>query len=163
VHPDATHWLGSTQSFPKLRLRVGVADDTEVGAFFTMNPRSNYGWVGIEAKHALLRQDAQTPVTVAVRGAYTKTLFVHDMDMHALSGGVSVGRTFWDRLTPYLGVGADAVLARETSSAVSLKTETALAPHAFAGLEVSFWRLAMGIEAQLGAVPSAQVQMAAQF
>jgi hypothetical protein len=35
--------------------------------------------------------------------------------MHAVSADVSIGRTFWKVLTPYLGVGSDAVLVRETS------------------------------------------------
>lgn len=104
------------------------------------------------------------PVTLAVRGAYTKTLFVDDMDMHALSGDVSVGRTFRYHITPYVGLGADAVLARETSPAVELDTEYAMVGHAFVGLEVlAFRRLTIGAEAQYATVPSAQAQVAWLF
>lgn len=103
------------------------------------------------------------PVTVAVRGAYTKTLFVDDMDMHALSADVSVGRTFRYRITPYLGIGADAVLARETSPVVDLDTEYVTVGHAFAGLEVALWHLIIGAEAQYSTIPSAQAQVAWVF
>lgn len=158
VHPDATHELGSRLNFPKLKARVGVADDTDLGVYFAMNPASNYGWLGFDLKQVLLRQSAGMPVTLSVRGAYTKTLFVGDMDMHAISAGASVGHTFWDRVTPYLGAGADLVIARETSPAVDLSAEVVLAPHALGGVEVTFWHLAVGFEAQLASVSSAQLQ-----
>jgi len=163
THPNATHELGSNLSFPKLKLRVGVTQNTDVGIFFTMNPESNYGWIGLDVKHALLRQGATMPVTLSLRGAYTKTLFVSDMDMHALSAGISLDRTFWNTLTPYLGVGGDMVLARETSSAVNLNSELVLAPHVLAGVEVAFWHVAVGIEGQYGALPSAQLQVSGMF
>jgi opacity protein-like surface antigen len=158
VHPNATHPLGSQLTFPKLKARVGVAEDTDVGVYFAMNPQANYGWLGFDAKHVLLRQGDEMPVTLSVRGAYTKTLFVGDMDMHAVSAGASMGHTFWDRVTPYVGAGADLVIARETSPSVDLSTEVVLAPHALAGVEVTFWRLAVGLEAQLASVSSAQIQ-----
>ncbi len=163
THPAADHWLGSSKAFPKLRLRVGVADDVEVGAFFTKSPKANYGWLGVETKWAVLRQEADAPVTIAVRGAYTKTLYVSDMDMHALTADVSVGRTFWAAVTPYLGIGADAVLARETSPAVSLKTEAPVVPHGTAGIEVRFWHVAVGAEAQVSALTTWQAQASFLF
>lgn len=42
-------------------------------------------------------------ISLAVRAAYTKTLFVKDMAMHASTADVTVGRTFWNVLTPYFG------------------------------------------------------------
>jgi hypothetical protein len=163
VHPDSTHWLGSEKRFPKLKLRVGLGANTDVGAYYTMNPLSNYGWIGIDAKHALLRQAEEMPVTVAVRGAYTKTLFVDDMDMHALSTDVSVGRTFKYGITPYVGLGADMVLARETSPMVELDTEYVTDGHAFAGVEVALWRMIIGAEALYATIPTAQAQVAFVF
>ncbi len=163
VHPTADHWLGADKSFPKLRLRVGVADDVEVGAFFTKSPEANYGWLGLEGKWAILAQRADVPVALAVRAAYTKTLYVADMDMHAVTADVSVGRTFWNVLTPYVALGADGVLARETTSAVDLKTERLVVPHAAAGMEVRWWHLAVGAEAQVSALTTYQAQVSAVF
>ena len=162
-HPDATHDLGADKSFPKLRVRVGVAEDLDVGAFYTENLNANYGWVGVEVKYGLLRQDEDMPVALALRGAYTKTLYIGDMDMHALTADASIGRTFWNVLTPYLGVGVDAVLARETSRVVDLKTEAFVVPHATVGFEVRYWHVALGAEAQLSALSSYQFQASAVF
>lgn len=162
-HPDAYHELGADKSFPMLRLRVGVSDNVDLGAFYSENPNANYGWLGLEIKYAMLRQSEKTPVTLALRGAYTKTLYVHDMDMHAVTVDVAAGRTFRDLLTPYLGLGADAVLARETSNAVALQTETQVVPHAVGGLEVRFWHVALGAEAQVAALTTFQMQVTALF
>ena len=163
AHPDAYHELGSDLSFPKLRLRVGVTDDLDVGAFYSENPQANYGWLGFEVKYGILDQREDMPIALALRGAYTKTLYVADMDMHAVTVDVSVGRTFWNVLTPYLGLGSDAVLVRETSDAVALQSEGLLVPHATVGFEARTWHVAIGAEAQFSAVTSYQVQVAAVF
>lgn len=163
THPDADHFLGATQSFPKLRLRVGVTDDVDVGAFYTESPQANYGWLGVEAKVGLLRQRDDVPVTLAVRGAYTKTLWVADMNMHAFTADVTVGRTFWKVITPYVAVGGDAVLVRETSRVVDLEDEAVVVPHATVGVEARVWRLAFGAEAQLSAITSYQAQVSVLF
>ncbi len=163
AHPDEYHELGSSQAFPKLKLRVGVTDRTDVGLFYTMNPTSNFGFIGLDVKHGLLRESPDMPVSLSLRGAYTKTLFVGDMDMHALTGDVTVGRTFWHVLTPYAGLGADTVLARETADTVELDTEVVLAPHAVLGAEVAFWHLALGAETQLATVSTLQMQVSAVF
>jgi hypothetical protein len=103
------------------------------------------------------------PVTLAVRGAYTKTLYVADMNMHAVTADVSVGRTFWNVLTPYVALGSDAVLVRETSKAVDLKDERLLVPHVVGGFEARYWHVAAGAEVQVSAVTSYQVQVSAVF
>jgi opacity protein-like surface antigen len=162
AHPTDHHPLGRSQQFPKLKLRAGVADNLDVGAFYTRNPNANYGWLGLDGKYRLLTESEAMPVSLAVRGAYTKTLYVSDMDMHALTADVLVGRRFWGVFRPYLGVGADGVYARETSSAVNLRTETSVTPHVFGGLDVTLWRrVSLGAEFTRGAVPSTQVQVGA--
>jgi hypothetical protein len=163
THPDAYHPLGSNLSFPKLRVRAGVTDHLDVGAFYAQNPEANYGWLGFEAKYGILQQREDAPIELAVRGAYTKTLYVADMNMHALSADVSIGHTFWKVLTPYLALGGDAVLVRETSHAVDLKSEGILVPHATAGFEVRYWHVAIGAEAQVSALTSYQAQVSAVF
>ncbi len=161
VHPDEHHVLGADKKFPKLKLRVGVTDDVDVGAFYAVNPQANYGWFGLDAKYRALSEDAGAPASVAVRGAYTKTLYVGDMDMHALTAGVSVGRAFWKPLRTYLGAGADAALARERSGAVALSSESVVVPHGFVGAELDIGRrMTVGAEYTVGARPSVQVQVA---
>jgi hypothetical protein len=163
AHPDSYHELGSDLAFPKLRARVGITDDLDLGVFYTEQPNANYGWIGLEAKYGLLQQSAEMPISLALRGAYTKTLYVDDMDMHSISTDVSAGRTFWGVLTPYLGLGSDLVLVRETSDAVNLESEAQLVPHALGGLEVRFWHVALGTEVHLAALTSVQVQLSAVF
>lgn len=163
AHPDAYHELGSSQAFPKLRVGLGVTDRLDVGAFYTVNPQANYGWLGLEARYGLLQQSETRPMAVALRGAYTKTLYVDDMDMHAVSVDVSAGRTFRGMFTPYVGVGGDLVLARETSDVVDLETEVQAVPRALGGFEVRFWHMSIGAEANLSALTSGQVQVATVF
>lgn len=162
-HPDAYHELGSERSFPKVRLRVGAGERLDLGAFYTENPNANYGWYGLEAKYGLLRQGETMPVSLAVRGAYTRTLYVDDMDMHAGTFDVAAGRTFWNVLTPYIGGGADAILARETSDTVQLQTEEMVVPHAFGGFELRYWHLLVGGEANVGDIATFQFQVGAAF
>jgi hypothetical protein len=163
VHPDSSHELGSDLVLPKLRLRAGVTDDLDVGASYAQNPQANYGWLGLEAKYRVLQQREDMPVSLAIRGAYTKTLYVADMNMHAFTADVSIGRTFWSAVTPYLAAGADAVLVRETSPAVDLKDEALLVPHVTGGLEVRWWHVAVGAEVQVSALTSYQAQVSAVF
>lgn len=163
AHPDAYHELGAHQAFPKLRLRVGVNENIDVGAFYTENPQANYGWLGLEVKYGLLQQTQAMPIALALRGAYTKTLYVDDMDMHAVTTDVAAGRTYWNRFTPYLGLGSDLVLVRETTDVVALQSETEFVPRVFGGFEVRFWHFALGAEAHRAALTNYQVQLTALF
>lgn len=163
AHPDAYHELGSHKAFPKVRLRAGLTDRIDFGAFYSVNPNANYGWLGLEARYGLLRQSETTPVSVAVRGAWTRTLYVDDMDMQAATGDIAAGRTFWNVLTPYLGVGSNVIVVRETTDAVRLHNEVLQVSHVIGGAELRFWHLALGAEAHISALTSVQVQIATVF
>ncbi len=163
VHPTADHELGASKAFPKLSAHLGLTSSLDVGAYFTKSLTANYGWLGVDAKYGVLRQTDEMPISLAVRGAYTKTLFIKDMDMHAATADVAVGRTFWRLLTPYVGLGSDLVLARETTDAVALDTEAQLAPHALGGVRVRYGHVALGAEGYLATIPSFQAQVAAVF
>lgn len=162
-HPDAYHELGSDKAFPLARVRVGITDGLDFGVYYTTNPQANYGWLGLEAKYGLLRQGETMPVSVAVRGAWTKTLYVDDMDMQSATLDVSAGRTFRGVLTPYVIVGADAILARETTGTVDLQREEMVVSRAGAGIEYRFWHLALGAEVQRSALTTFQLQVTSLF
>lgn len=158
-HPNADHPLGARKDFPKLKLRAGVTDDVDVGAFYTRNPNANYGWLGVDAKYRVRRDDA-SPLGAAVRGAYTRTLYVRDMDMHALTADLSLSRRLGRVVHPYAGVGADVVLTRETSDVVALRRENKVVPHVFGGFDAVVWgRLSVGAELAWGARPTAHVHV----
>lgn len=161
THPDSSHELGSDKMFPKLRLRVGVTDDLDVGAFYAENPNANYGWAGLELKARILDPRDGSPVSLAVRGAYTRTLYVADMRMHAATADLSIGRTLWNVLTPYVALGTDAVLVRETSDAVDLKREALVVPRLTAGFEARWWHIGVGAEVSFAALTSYQLQLSA--
>jgi len=163
AHPDAYHELGSDIEIPKVRLSVGVSDRLDLGAYWTKSPDANFGWLGLDAKYAMLRQSETMPISLAVRGAYTKTLYVEDMDMHALTADVSAGRTFWNALTPYVGLGSDLVYARERSDVVDLNTETQFVPSVMGGVELRVWHVGIGAEVHRGDLTTFQMQVLAVF
>jgi len=159
-HPNDHHELGSKKEFPLLRLRAGVTDALDVGAFYTRNPHANYGWLGVDGKYQVASEAHGAPVTVAVRGAYTETLYVSDMDMHALTTDVSVGRRLWRTVHSYAGLGADGLLVRETSDAVRLRGGLTVVPHLFAGVDATVLRrVNLGAEFTASARPSVQVHV----
>jgi hypothetical protein len=85
------------------------------------------------------------------------------MDMHAITADVAAARTYRGVFTPYVGLGSDLVLVRETSAAVALHSETQFVPHVLGGLEVRLWHAALGAEVNQGALSSFQVQLTALF
>ena len=164
VHPNDDHPLESEKEFPKVNVRVGATDNLDVGAFYTSNPSANYGWLGVDGKYRLMAEGVGKTVSLAVRGAYTRTLYVSDMSMHAFTADISADRRVWQDVRTYAGVGADAVIGRETSAVVNLRDETVLVPHLFAGVEALIRsRLSVGAEFALGALPSLHLQVGGIF
>jgi len=163
AHPNADHDLGADKSFPLARVRVGVADKLDLGAYWTRNVNANYGWLGLEAKYGFAHSDGETPVHFAARLAYTKTLYVHDMDMHTITAELASSRTYWNVLTPFLYLGSDVVIARERSDVVALHAETQVVPHAIAGAELRWWHMAIGGQVVAATVPSYQFSVATAF
>lgn len=163
AHPDATHELGADKRFPKLRARVGLTDRMDVGAFYTANFQANYGWLGLDARYGLLRQRDGMPVDLSVRGAWTKTLYVDDMDLMTGTADVAAGRTFGGIVTPYVGFGGDHVLARETTATVDLKREEQTVWHGLAGVEARLRHFGIGAEVQRSALTSVQLLVTGYF
>lgn len=164
VHPDADHDLGATHRFPKLKLATGLLADLDLGASYSRNPDANYGWLGLDAKYRALSEDQGAVVDLAFRSAYTKTLYVADMSMHALTLDLSLGKGLGGGLRPYVGLGADQVIARETTNAVDLHAEHILVPHYFGGLAVTIMdHVELGAEVVSSAVMTQHLQIALSF
>ena len=85
------------------------------------------------------------------------------MDMHVLTADASAGRTLWNMLTPYAGVGGDVVYVRETSNVVNLQTETQFVSRAFGGVELRWWHVGVGVEGEVGALNRVELQVSALF
>jgi hypothetical protein len=159
-HPDEHHTLGADKKFPKIKLRYGATDDLDVGAYYASNPNANYGWMGLDARYQLLHRSDRRPYDVAARGAYTRTLYVSDMSMHAITADISVGRALRGAVNAYLGAGADGVIATERSPVVTLDRETLVVGHVFGGVDATFRRrVSVGAEVTVGARPSVQLHL----
>lgn len=150
-HPDAEHWLGNSQQFPRLVVRYGLTDSIDLGAWGSVNPESNYGFAGVDAKVAILRQNAGAPVSVAVRPSVTMLIGPSELWFGNLSADLTVSRNFWG-FEPYAGVGGSFTYAMETSDDVELPYVATIDPVAVVGLSYSWRFLTAGAEATFGAV-----------
>lgn len=161
-HPEDDHYLGDTISFPSLRLRMGVSDDIDVGLWGTLDPASNYGFAGLDAKFAVLSQTRGWPVSVAVR-PHVSTL-VGPEEVWLATGGVD-GSVSYDifGIQPYAGAGVATSAAFERSDDVDLDTGMAFSPVAFAGIEYNWSHLSVGVEGEISEVPTWGVRVGGSF
>jgi hypothetical protein len=134
--PAADHYLGDTIAFPRIVARFGVSDHVDVGAWGSINPRSNYGMLGVDTKVALLTQGATWPVSVSIRPSVTSLLGPSELWAANASVDVSVSRSF-ARISPYGGIAGSASLAVERSDDVNLDPATAQDGLVYAGVRTA--------------------------
>ncbi len=161
-HPDAEHWLGDVQQFPRLVVRAGVTDYLDVGAWGSVNPLSNYGFVGVDAKLALLQRRQGAPVDLAVRPSVTTVLGPSELWFGNVGVDLTVSRDY-SGLSPYVGVGGTASLAIERSNDVDLSPAFSVRPVALVGLAYDFHWFSAGAEAVFSDVHSAGVHAGGTF
>ncbi len=162
-HPDDEHWLGEVQSVPRLQARIGATDWLDFGIWGSADPNSNYGFVGVESKVALLRQMEGWPVDFALRPHATTLIGPSELRFWTASTDASVSRTFFGTLAPYVGVGGSMSVATETSDDVDLDTAVAFAPVAVAGLAVNWKFFSAGVEAEWSEVTTYSVRVGGRF
>jgi hypothetical protein len=148
-HPAADHYLGDTIAFPRIVARFGVSDRVDVGAWAGINPRSNYGMLGVDTKVALLTQGATWPVSVSIRPSVTSLLGPSELWAGNASVDVSVSRSF-GRISPYGGVAASASLAVERSDDVNLDPATVQDGVVYAGVSYRWRALILSAEGRKG-------------
>jgi hypothetical protein len=149
VHPDSTHYLfeGRGLKFPGLMARAGVSDGTDVGLYFTKNPKANYGFFGGQLQRRLVggadrRWAASARVSfVSLYGPEDADLTVYGMDLVASR---KLTLTRWAGVTPYVGVSGYVSTSHEKSAAVALHDERVAGGQAMAGavLQISKARIA---------------------
>ncbi|MBZ0232339.1 MAG: hypothetical protein K8M05_08305 [Deltaproteobacteria bacterium] len=137
-HPTSDHWLGHTRAFPRLSARAGVSRRVGVGVWGTLDPRANYGFLGMHSKVTVVEQDDATPVSVAVRPTAVALLGPEELLVLDLGIDASVSRSY-KGLSPYVGLAAHTTAAFERSNDVDLDPGTAWTTAAFAGLAYA-WR-----------------------
>jgi hypothetical protein len=161
-HPDAEHTLGHQVAFPRLFVRMGVSDSVDVGVWGSLDPNSNYGFVGIESKISLLRQSADLPVSVAVRPNVSSLLGPDELFLANAGVDLSVSHNFRG-LSPYVGVAGTSSIAVEMSDEVDLDNGKANSLAAIAGVTYGWKGLRLAGEAEFGALNTYAVRVGGAF
>src|SRR3954447_15393179 len=161
-HPAADHYLGDSIAFPRIVARFGVSDHVDVGAWGGINPRSNYGMLGVDTKVALLTQGATWPVSVSIRPSVTSLLGPSELWAANASVDVSVSRSF-GRISPYGGVAASASLAVERSDDVNLDPATVQDGLVYAGVSYRWRALIVSAEAEKASLVSYAFRVGTRF
>lgn len=161
-HPAADHWLGQSIPIPRLVARLGVSDRVDLGAWGSVNPQSNYGAVGVDAKIALLRQGPRWPVSVAIRPSVSSLVGPSEVWAASTSIDVSVSRAFGP-LSPYVGFASTGTLAVERSKDVALDRAYGDDSLAYAGLAYRWRSLMVSAEVEKGALASWGLRIGRRF
>ena len=168
VHPDSTHWLfeGDGLQFPGLMTRVGVGEKTDLGVYFTKNPRANYGFYGAQLQRALIG-GAITPWSTAARASFVSIYGPEDIDFAVYgaeliaSRKVDVSRRV--SLSPYAGVSGYLSRAHEKTAVVALNDEQVGGAQATLGATLQFSRLRLGTEYNVAKVRSLSMKVGVGF
>jgi hypothetical protein len=158
VHPDSTHWLyeGSGLQFPGLAVRAGVSSRTDVGLYFTKNPRANYGVYGAQLQQSLVR--GVRDWDVSMRASFASLFGPEDVgiDVYGVDVVTSWRRWTFGRasLTPYAGLATYLAASHEKTTAVSLDDERVLSAMGTVGAVLQFSVVRLGAEASISRVPS---------
>ncbi len=161
-HPAADHYLGQAIEFPRIVARLGVSDRVDIGAWGGLNPRSNYGTVGLDAKIALITQGPRRPVSLAIRPSLSSLVGPDEVWVGNTAVDVSLSRAFgsW---SAYVGLGASASLGVERSKDVDLDEATAESSLAYAGISYRWRALVLSAEAESGDLPSYGFRVSTRF
>jgi len=161
-HPTADHYLGRSIVVPRLVARYGVSERVDLGAWGTINPASNYGLVGLDAKIALLSQGDGWPVSLSVRPSVSSLIGPSDVWAGNASIDVSVSRAFGP-VSPYLGGATSASLAVEPSDAVDLDPAHAEGSVGYAGVSYRWRTVVVAAEVEKAAVFSFAFRVGTRF
>ena len=127
VHPDSTHWLfeGNRLAFPGLMIRSGLTATTDVAAYVTKNPGSNYGFYGAQVQRALTSGNSEWHA--AARASFVSLYGPADLDFTVYGADLVASRTVavtrWASLSPYVETSGYFARSHAKSSAVNLTDE----------------------------------------
>jgi len=137
THPNEDCPLGDAVAIPILRARMGVSENTDVGAYWTQAPEANYGMVGGEIKYRVSQESERLPA-IAVRGSITILTGVPDYDLNVYGIDVLASKNI-AIFNPYVGFRGALVSGNETTSKVNLDRESILFAQGYAGVSCSVW------------------------
>lgn len=150
VHPDEDCPLGDEITIPSIRARFGVADNVDVGGFWTSAADANYGAVGGEIKYAFLEESGNLPA-VAVRTSVSILTGVSDFDLNIYSVDLLTNKKV-AMITPYVGVKESLIIGTEKTAKVDLDQERRLLTQVYAGASLAIWRFSLAAEYNISTV-----------
>lgn len=143
VHPDAEHWLyeGSGLAIPGITARIGITDETDVGVYFTKNPRANYGFFGGQVQQSLIEESRGW--SAAARLSFVGLFGPEDLDFAVYGLDLVASREYalWSTrasVTPYGAVSTTLSRSHEKSAVVDLPDQNVLGAQATVGAAAKF-------------------------
>lgn len=151
VHPYDTHWLieGSRLAFPGVMVRAGVSDRTDIGAYFTKNPKSNYGFVGGEVQQNIIN-DRRRGWAGAARVSSVTLFGPRDVELTVLGLDLLASKTLpitgWLIVSPYVTGSSYLSFSREKSDVVNLDSEIVPGSQGMIGVVAEIYRTRLAVE-----------------
>lgn len=133
-HPKDDHYLGDLRQIPRLIVHYGVMQHLDLGLWGTVNPASNFGLVGIDAKIGVYDDVVgDVPVYVAFRPSASSVVGPKEVWFGNLAADLTAGIRVVG-LSPYVGVGGTLGVAVEKSKDVALDPAITFKPVGVTGL-----------------------------
>lgn len=168
VHPYDTHWLieGSRLAFPGIMVRAGVSDRMDLGAYFTRNPKSNYGFFGGQVQHGIVN-DRKRGWAGAARLSAVKLFGPEDVDLTVLGLDLIASKTFpvkrWLTVSPYVTGSSYLSFSRENSDVVSLDPEIVPGSQGMIGAVAEVYRTRLAVEVSSARVQTLSLRLGVAF
>ncbi len=169
VHPHEQHYLvgGDALPFPGLSVRTGITDRLDAGAYWTMRPGANYGFLGAQLQYNLLQAEKHF-VDVSSRLGFNKLYGPKDMgfSVYALdllaSKKINLFRNFIS-ISPYAGGSVHLTHAHEKSDLVILNDENVVGLQAMAGAVLNIRNFSIAAEYNIANVNTVSLRLGYNF
>ena len=158
VHPDSTHWLkdGSQLPIPGFSFRTAIADNVDVGAYWTTSPGSNYGFWGGQVQYGFVN-DISNDWAASARFGFVSLYGPDDLNFSIYGLDVLASKGFdiysdWISASTYAGISTYLSMSHETSNAVNLQDEEVVGVQGMVGGEVKISMARLAIEYNIATV-----------
>jgi opacity protein-like surface antigen len=157
----SSYLVNSRISFTK-----GLPLDFDVGVVLGKIVDPDIPYFGAEARYAIVKDRALIP-GVTIRGSYSQTFNVDQLDMKTYGLDLSVSKGFGVgiKIIPYGGVGVSWVSSKASNltSGLSLDKEEFSQTHGFLGARLELGFLAITAEVDYGVIPSYNLHLGIGF
>ncbi|MEE8437385.1 MAG: hypothetical protein V3S22_03505 [Candidatus Neomarinimicrobiota bacterium] len=166
VHIDSAHYLVSENGilgFPSLSAAYGFSDNIDIGAYFTMNPGTNYSAVGGSIKYSLIN-DPHKNIFAAVRVSSVFVLLKGESEFNLSVHGIDLlfSRDF-NKITPYSGLSVYLSRNHETTDKVNLEDENVIGLLGKVGITAPISFLRLSLELNFAAVTTTAIMVGFDF